>query len=145
MSKTDLAALASIGPKLDAVDETKLDGLPFGLIQLDRNGRIRRFNRAEGEIARRDPHKQIGRSFFDEVAPCTKVREFHGRFVDGLAKRKLHEVFAFRFEFAFGPQDVAVSLFYSQATDSVWVAVSRDPDAVAAAKAQSGAWGKPTP
>ncbi len=137
MAKTDLAALESIGPKLDAIDETRLDGLPFGLIQLDRNGRIRRFNRAEGEIARRDPQKQIGRSFFDEVAPCTKVREFHGRFVDGLARRKLHETFAFRFEFSFGPQEVAVSLFYSQATDSVWVAVSRDPDAVAAAKAQA--------
>ena len=28
----------------------------------------------------------IGRSFFDEVAPCTKVQEFHGRFLEGVEK-----------------------------------------------------------
>lgn len=143
MAKVDLAALERLAPTLDNVDNRKLDELPFGLIQLDRSGRILRFNRAEGELARKDPTKQIGRSFFDEVAPCTKVREFYGRFVDGLATRKLHETFAFNFKFAFGPQEVAVSMFYSQATDSVWVTVSRDPDAVAAAKAQArGPWGK---
>ena len=138
MAKETLAQLTAMGPTLDSItDGAQLDALPFGLIQLDRDGRIRRFNRAEGELARRRPQEQLGRSFFDEVAPCTKVRAFHGRFVEGLQQRKLHATFAFRFELPFGPQEVAVSMFYSQATDSIWVAVSRDPDAVAAARALS--------
>ena len=121
--------------RLDQIDQRELDALPFGSIQLDASGRILRFNATEGALARRDPRKQIGRSFFDEVAPCTKVREFHGRVVRGLKDKRLHETFAFTFDFDFGKMDVAVTLFYSQATESVWVLVSRDADAIAAARA----------
>ncbi len=102
-----------------------LDALPFGLIQLDRNGRILKFNQTEAQLARINRDRQLGRSFFDDVAPCTKVREFHGRFLEGLAKRSLYETFGFVFKFDHGWRNVAITLFYSEKTDSVWVLISQ--------------------
>jgi photoactive yellow protein len=111
--------------RVDSLGMPDLDGLPFGLIQLDRNGRILKFNQTEAQLARINRDRQIGRSFFDEVAPCTKVREFYGRFQDGLQKRNLYETFGFVFKFDHGWRNVAITLFYSDKTDSVWVLISQ--------------------
>lgn len=112
--------------QLDTISQAELDRLPVGMIQLDREGKVLRYNRAEGDLARRDPQAQVGRSFFDDVAPCTRVREFHGRFCEGVARRALNETFAYTFAFAHGKVDVVITLFYSASTDTVWVLVSRE-------------------
>jgi photoactive yellow protein len=111
--------------RLENIGEAELEELPIGMIQLDRDGKVLRYNRTEGELARRKPAEQIGKSFFDEVAPCTKVKEFHGRFQAGVAKKSLNETFAFPFKFSWGRTDVVITLFYSAGTDTVWVLVSR--------------------
>jgi photoactive yellow protein len=113
---------------LRQVDDLKvadLDTLPFGMIQLDRNGRILKFNQTEAKMARINRDRQIGKSFFDEVAPCTKVREFYGRFQEGLSRRNLYETFGFVFKFDHGWRNVAITMMYSDKTDSVWVLVSQ--------------------
>lgn len=111
--------------RVDNLETKDLDTLPFGLIQLDRNGRILKFNQTEAQLARINRDRQIGRSFFDEVAPCTKVREFYGRFQEGLKARSLYETFGFVFKFDHGWRNVAITLFYSGKTDSVWVLISQ--------------------
>lgn len=111
--------------RVDNLETKDLDTLPFGLIQLDRNGRILKFNQTEAQLARINRDRQIGRSFFDEVAPCTKVREFYGRFQEGLKARALYETFGFVFKFDHGWRNVAITLFYSDKTDSVWVLISQ--------------------
>jgi photoactive yellow protein len=68
----------------------------------------------------------VGRRFFDEVAPCTHVREFYGRFQEGVAAEQLDTVFNFRFAFV-PPRDVRVHMFYSRVTRSVWVKVVAHP------------------
>src|SRR5438067_640312 len=70
--------------KADALSEHELDGLPFGMIQLDRAGRILKFNAVESRLASLDQKQQIGKHFFTEVAPCTKVQAFYGRFKEGV-------------------------------------------------------------
>jgi photoactive yellow protein len=110
---------------VDSLNSAELDELPFGMIQLDATGKILKFNKTEADLARINQQRQLGRNFFDTVAPCTKVREFYGRFVDGLARKELYETFGFVFKFAHGPRSVAITLFYSQATQSVWVLVSQ--------------------
>ncbi len=110
--------------RVDQMEMAELDALPQGMIQLDPKGNILKFNRAEAELARINRRKQIGKNFFEDVAPCTKVKEFHGRFVEGVARKELYETFGFVFKFAHGPRNVAITLFYAQATDSVWVLVS---------------------
>ena len=120
-----LAAADDLFQRVDSLGTGDLDGLPFGLIQLDRNGRILKFNQTEAQLARINRDRQIGRSFFDEVAPCTKVREFYGRFQEGLKNRSLYETFGFVFKFDHGWRNVAITLFYSDKTDSVWVLISQ--------------------
>ena len=110
--------------RIDAMQAAEFDLLPLGMIQLDLAGTILEFNKAEAELARINRNRQIGRNFFEEVAPCTKVKEFHGRFVEGVAKKELYATFGFVFKFAHGPRNVAITLFYAKATDSVWVLVS---------------------
>ena len=110
--------------RVDQMEMAELDALPQGMIQLDPKGNILKFNRAEAELARINRRKQIGKNFFEDVAPCTKVKEFHGRFVEGVARKELYETFGFVFKLAHGPRNVAITLFYAQATDSVWVLVS---------------------
>jgi photoactive yellow protein len=110
--------------RVDGLNDEELNALPVGLIQLDEQGRILKFNKAEADLARLNQERQIGRNFFEEVAPCTKVREFYGRFQEGLKQRSLYETFGFVFKFEHGWRNVAITLFYSQKNASVWVLVS---------------------
>jgi len=110
----------------DSLTEEQLDSLPFGMIQLDRTGRVLRFNRTESELAHYPKDEAIGRNFFEEVAPCTKVKEFYGRFLEGVAKRDLLVTFPYEFRFRDGRRkDVVITMFYSPSTESVWVLVQR--------------------
>lgn len=111
--------------QVDELSSKDMDTLPFGMIQLDRTGRILKFNQTEANLARINRDRQIGKNFFDDVAPCTKVREFYGRFLQGLRERALYETFGFVFKFDHGWRNVAITLFYSGKTDSVWVLISQ--------------------
>jgi photoactive yellow protein len=110
----------------DVLSEDELDRLPVGMIQLDRQGTVLRFNETESQLAHVAKAAALGRNFFDEVAPCTRVQEFHGQFVEGVERRHLHTQFPYEFRFRDGRRkDVVVSMFYSKQTDTVWVQVHR--------------------
>lgn len=105
--------------------ETEFNTLPFGAIQLDSDGKILRYNHTEAKISGRDPETVLGKNFFREIAPCTDVRTFAGRFREGVARKDLNAIFPYRFDFKMDPIDVWVRLFYSRATDTAWVFVTR--------------------
>jgi len=113
---------------IDIMSEEELDKLPFGAIRLDRNGTILSYNRAEANLTGRDPRRVIGRNFFTEVAPCTNVQAFAGRFREGVERGDMHTIFPFRFDFEMAPRDVSVTLFYSKNTDSAWVFIRATAD-----------------
>ncbi|GJG86543.1 hypothetical protein tb265_17240 [Gemmatimonadetes bacterium T265] len=118
----------------DALSSAELDALPYGMIQLDSRGTVLRYSSAEARLSGLSAGETVGRNFFREVAPCTQVGEFLGRFQDGVRARQLDAVFNFRFAFR-PPKDVRIHLFYSKATRSVWVKVvdlSESGDAEAA-------------
>jgi photoactive yellow protein len=119
------SAASEVLSRVEQLTREELDQLPFGMIQLDATGRILKFNRTEGQLARLRPDRQIGLNFFSDVAPCTRVKEFHGRFLEGVGRKQLYETFGFTFDFAHGKREVAVSLMYSAATESVWVLISQ--------------------
>ncbi len=114
--------------QIDRMSAEELDSLPFGAIRLDKNGTILNFNMTESKLTGRDPKRVIGRNFFTEVAPCTNVQEFAGRFREGVGKGDLHIIFPYRFDFQMAPRDVTVTLFYSKQTGTAWVFV-RDNNA----------------
>jgi photoactive yellow protein len=121
-----MQATAGMLENADVFTETELDTLPVGMIQLDRTGKVLKFNQTEAALARMAKDDALGKSFFDDVAPCTRVQEFHGRFVEGVEKKSLHTVFDYVFKFRDGRQkNVVISMFYSASTETVWVCVER--------------------
>ena len=106
----------------DALSSAELDALPYGMIQLDSRGVVLRYSSAESRLSGLAADRCVGRDFFHEIAPCTHVADFYGRFAEGVRAQRLDAVFTFRFAFA-PPKDVRVHLFYSRATQSVWVKV----------------------
>ena len=121
-----LSGTTEVLERADVLTEDELDSLPVGMIQLGRDGTVLRFNQTESDLARVAKDDAVGKSFFDEVAPCTLVQEFHGRFVEGVEKKSLHTVFDYVFKFRDGRQkNVVISMFYSPSTDTVWVCVER--------------------
>ncbi len=114
---------AELGINIDNIDEGDLDQHPFGAIKLDLRGRIVEYNRYEQELAKRSRGEAIGKSFFFEVAPCTRVRSFYGRFRDGIDAGWLDATFEFVFTFDHGPRNVEVTLLHRAPEPFVWVLV----------------------
>jgi len=108
---------------VDSMTESQLDQLPHGAIQLATDGTVLKFNAYESQLANLKKDKVVGKNFFRDVAPCTDVQGFYGRFREGVRAKKLHETFRYHFAFRQNPRDVSVTLFYSPTTDSVWVFV----------------------
>ncbi|MCB9742287.1 MAG: PAS domain-containing protein [Alphaproteobacteria bacterium] len=112
--------------RLSRVTAQELDGLPYGAILMDEAGRIVAYNDTESRMARLPVEAVLGRNFFTEVAPCTRVKEFEGRFRD-LAAGRGPEVstFDFTFPFPFGAQRVSVMITRGAAPGTVIMALLR--------------------
>ncbi|MBL0173626.1 MAG: PAS domain-containing protein [Gemmatimonadaceae bacterium] len=108
----------------DRLTPEQLDRAPYGLIQLDATGRILNYNAVESTLASLTRDEVIGRQFFTEIAPCTKVQEFYGRFKDGVIRESLDVSFQFHFAFKQHPRDVTVRLLYSKRSRTVWVLIA---------------------
>jgi photoactive yellow protein len=115
----------SLYQTIDTMKPKELDELPQGAIQLDVSGKILKYNLYEQRLANVKPEKAVGRNFFTELAPCTDAKEFHGRFIEGVKRKELHETFRYHFSFATDSTDVSITLHYSATTSTVWVFVRK--------------------
>ena len=96
-----------------SLSEAEVDALPFGFITLDPDGVVLRYNKAESSLSGLDPQRVIGRNFFEQVAPCTRVREFAGLYREMVASGKTHSwEFNFLFRFVTGEKRVHIRLAY---------------------------------
>lgn len=112
---------------LSALSAAEIDALPFGYIALSPDGTIRKYNRYEADLARKDPQQVLGRNFFRDVAPCTQVKEFEGRFRE-LANGETPEPslsFDFDFQFRHGRQAVRIGFIRSPLESEIIVTVNR--------------------
>ena len=109
---------------VDRMNAEELDRLPYGMIQLDSSGRILHYNTVESRLASLKQADAIGKQFFTEIAPCTRVQEFYGRFKEGVIREALDTSFHFHFAFKQNPRDVTVRLLYSKRSRTVWVLIS---------------------
>ena len=112
---------------IDKCSDAELDSLPFGVICLDENGIILRYNSYEARMARLDRNQVLGRVFFGEIAPCTKNEEFEGRFRKMVVEKNNGEMvrFNFIFDFKFGAQDVAIEMLKAPSFDRYYLFVNR--------------------
>lgn len=111
---------------LDTLSGDELDELPVGVIQLDRDGIVLQYNETESHLARFSRADVVGRSFFREIAPCTAVRDFQGRFEEGVERGDLDATFNYQFRFADDrTKNVTITMSYRPHSDVVWVVVER--------------------
>lgn len=123
----DGAELNDMLESIDTLSPDELDRLPWGIIQLDRTGRILNFNAVESRLASLAKTDAIGKQFFTEIAPCTRVQAFYGRFKEGVIQESLDTSFSFHFAFKQSPRDVTVRLLYSKRSRTVWVIIADVP------------------
>lgn len=98
--------------RLSSMSADELDRLPFGVITLDDRGRIVNYSDTESRLTGLPKAQVIGKYFFEEVAPCARVRDFEGRFRDFASGRSRFgvESFDFVFRFARGAERVAITI-----------------------------------
>lgn len=111
--------------RIEALGADEIDALPVGVITLDLQGKIRRYNRIEAELARLDQKSQLGKDFFIDVAPCTANPDFQGRFTELVAKPSGVINFDYIFRFSWGHQRVHITFVRKAGRDDVDVLVTR--------------------
>ena len=108
------------------LSEEQIDALPFGLIAVDPDGTIEQYNSYESRLARLPKERVIGRNFFRDVAPCTAVQAFQGRFDRFVAEGgDGSESFEFLFKFPFGVQNVNITFLRSSKNRQIKILVNR--------------------
>lgn len=115
----------NIANELATMPDIDLDSLAFGAIELDRQGRILRYNAAEAEISGRQQDGMVGRDFFADVAPCTRGEAFEGRFRAGVEAGALDVQFTYVLDHQMAPTEVRVRMHRAPGKDTYWVLIKR--------------------
>lgn len=112
---------------LDMLTDAQLDQVPFGAIKLDKDAKILRYNRIEGEITGRDPRSVIGRNFFLDLAACGVGPLFWGRFKQGIMKPSYDEIFPYVFYHEMPETAMLVRMTLSRVVGAkaMWIMVRR--------------------
>ncbi|HEY0718019.1 MAG TPA: PAS domain-containing protein [Streptosporangiaceae bacterium] len=120
----DLAAWRFGDPGLlDALESVAPDGfddLGFGLIVMDRDGRVTGYNRAESELAGLPVQEVTGRNFFVEIGPCTNNHLIAQRYRDAEA---LDEQLDYVFTYRMAPTPVRLRLLARPGSPRQYLAV----------------------
>jgi len=115
--------MASI-EEITRMSDAELDTLPEGVIQVDADGKILYFSPSQEQLSRRLKGTTVGLNFFSDVAPCTAVQAFEGRFHDfvhmpvpEVGRSHIDSPFGFDLKFAWGSQRVSITLAKSGFTN----------------------------
>lgn len=111
---------------INTVTEEQLDSLPFGLIVLDEEGTVLLYNETESKLTGFRRERILGRNFFVDIAPCTRVKEFEGRFQQ-FVRGELGRVtfFDFAFHFSKGTQQVLIGFSHGRQRGQVNIMMMR--------------------
>ncbi|GAC1657453.1 MAG: hypothetical protein NVS9B15_18800 [Acidobacteriaceae bacterium] len=105
------------------ISEEDFDALPFGVIRINAAGEILQYNAFEAKLSGLSPVSVIGKNFFQDVAPCTDVQDFRGRFESAITEPLLNLQFAFTFPFSSGERRVFIHILAAPES-SFWIFVS---------------------
>ncbi len=62
------------------MSDLELDALDFGVVEMNHDCKVLRYNAAESRFSGLPPERVIGRQFFHEVAPCSNNARVAHRF-----------------------------------------------------------------
>lgn len=99
--------------------DIELDALPFGVVEMDREGTVLRYNAPESRASGLPPDRVIGRHFFRDVAPCANNRLVAQRY----ALEALDETRAYTFSLRMQPVPVTLRMLKPAASGSMYLLV----------------------
>jgi photoactive yellow protein len=102
------------------MSDQMLDDLPIGAIQLNRDGKVLKYNATESKFSEMRAERVVGRDFFREVAPCTFTDSFHGRFREILDGKSQSELFSYVFTLV-RPWKVLIEMRPGVEPQTVWL------------------------
>jgi photoactive yellow protein len=108
---------------LDALESAPLDGIEdfdFGLIVMDRDGRVLGYNQAESKLSGLPAGEVAGRNFFVEIGPCTNNYLIAQRYQDS---EELDEQLDYVFTYRMAPTPVRLRLLGRQGSPRQYLAV----------------------
>lgn len=104
----------------------QLNNLPYGVVTTDRDGIVLSYNDTESRLAGVPRERVLMRSFFKDVAPCTQVKEFEGRFLSfARGETRAIEQFDFVFNLASGTQYVTIIFTPGRARGTINILMTR--------------------
>ncbi|MEL7348254.1 MAG: photoactive yellow protein [Pseudomonadota bacterium] len=103
----------------------RAESLAFGAILVDRKGIISKYNAAESYITKRAPDDVVGKSFFDDIAPCAKGKRFHGEFLKFRRSGTVDTLFDYEFDYKMERVAVKIHLKSQGDGQSCWIFVKR--------------------
>lgn len=103
----------------------RAEALPFGAIQLDRNGQVIKYNKAEGLLTGRDPVEALGKNFFNDIAPCAKGKRFHGEFLKFRKSGEVHTMFDYQFDYKMKLAKVRIQMKSTEDGQACWLFIKR--------------------
>lgn len=111
--------------RLDNLDRGEVDGLDYGAVKVDDEGKILLYNRYEADLAGVEPSTAEGKNFFKEIAPCTNNKLFFGKFQKGVESNELNMAFNYTFTYKMKPTNVSIQMVRSDKDHSNWIFVKK--------------------
>lgn len=105
---------------LDAASDEALDGLPFGVVRMNRAYEVTLYNRYEAGLSGLSARQSLGRHFFREIAPCTN-NELVARKYD--VGGPLDEVVDYVFTYKLSPTPVRLRLLRGEHAETCYLLV----------------------
>jgi|GEM_PF-961972 len=105
---------------IDEFTDEQIDRLPVGVIKLDREGFIEKYNAVEGAFSGLLSIEAVGKNYFTEIAPCVELTSFQEKFKAHVDDGTLDEFFDFIFNFPRRPMNVRIHLKSSRTHDGAW-------------------------
>jgi len=112
-------ATPGIASLLQAMSAAELDALPFGVVEMDHEFTVRRYNATESRYSGLPPDRVIGRHFFRDVAPCADNRHVSHRY----AQSALDESVAYTFLLLMKPAPVTLRLIKTAGDELMYLLV----------------------
>jgi photoactive yellow protein len=98
--------------------------LPYGVVLINADGHVTGYNEKEAAISGLDPKRVLGKNFFNDIAPCTRVKQFAGE-LERMRYERVNAKTEIRFLFKFdrGTVMVQIVMVYLAISDSAVVMV----------------------
>ena len=113
---------ADLRLRLDSAAEPEIADARFGLIAMDRDGRVLAYNRFESELSGLSSERVMGKHVFSAVAPCTNNYLVAQRFE---SETELDESLDYVFTLKMRPTKVTLRLLKSAASPRMYLLVAR--------------------